>query len=327
MLFRSAWLNAILTGVTDYALVRLDRQGCVDEWNASIARITGFSSDTILGKPFSIFYPGGGTTPDRVLDRLREADESGWSLDEGWRVKADGTRFWGSAMISPLRERPAGAFEEQAPLHRLCATPDEPAYCLIIRDITDKREASEIQRKATTCDHLTGIANRRTFFEAAELELERGRRAPRALSLILFDADHFKNVNDTYGHPAGDAVLRHLAAMLTATFREVDVVGRVGGEEFAVLLPSTGLDGAAAVAERLRLIVAGQSVDVDGVRIPFTVSAGVATIDDPSMGLDALMKRADVALYAAKAAGRDRVECWSPRLDPRKETPRARHAA
>ena len=311
-----AWLNAILTGVTDYALVRLDKEGRVDEWNPGIARITGFESDAILGRPFSVFYPGGGTTPDRVLDRLREADESGWSLDEGWRVKADGSRFWGSAMISPLRERRDVACPGQGPSTTGTTAPDEPAYCLIIRDITDKREASESQRRAATCDHLTGIANRRTFFEAAEVELERGRRAPRELSLILFDADHFKTVNDTYGHPAGDAVLRHLAAVLTATFRDVDVVARVGGEEFAVLLPSTGPEGAATVAERLRLTVASQPVTVDGVSIHFTVSAGIATTDGHSMSLDALMKQADIALYAAKAAGRDRIECWSSALAP-----------
>jgi diguanylate cyclase (GGDEF)-like protein len=113
---------------------------------------------------------------------------------------------------------------------------------------------------------------------------------------------------------------------LTGTFREVDVVARVGGEEFAVLLPSTGLDSAATVAERLRLAVASQPVEVDGVPIHYTVSAGVATTDDHSMGLDALMKQADIALYAAKASGRDRIKCWSPALDPRTSTSSAHHA-
>ncbi len=309
-----AWLNAVLQGVTDYALVRLNQDGCVDEWNPSIGRITGFGSDAVLGKPFSVFYPGGATTPDRVLDRLREASESGWSLDDGWRVKADGTRFWGSAMISPLRERPelaAAGAPGPAPVDAI----DEPAYCLVIRDITDKREASEVQRRATSCDHLTGIGNRRAFFEAAEVELARDRRAPRELSLIMFDADHFKTINDTHGHPAGDAVLRHLAALLTGTFREVDVVARVGGEEFAVLLPSTDLSGAAAVAERLRAAVAAHPAVVDGVPIHYTVSAGVASLDGSQTSLDALMKHADRALYAAKADGRNRVQCWTPTPD------------
>ena len=305
-----AWFNAILSGVTDYALVSLDGRGRIDDWNTSIGRVTGFDRGAVLGQPYSIFYPVDATTPDRVLDRLREADDNGWSLDDGWRMKADGSRFWGSAMISPLRDRPnSGAVA-------LPSVDDEPAYCMIIRDITDKREASETHRRATTCDHLTGIANRRAFFEAAETELERWQRWPRKLSLVMFDADHFKRVNDTHGHPAGDAVLRHLAVLLSATFRQVDVVARVGGEEFAVLLPSTDAEGAAAVAERLRLAVESQAVEVDGVPIRCTISAGVATMHADVADLDALMKRADQALYAAKAAGRNRIECWSAAMVP-----------
>jgi diguanylate cyclase (GGDEF)-like protein/PAS domain S-box-containing protein len=300
-----AWFAAILTGVQDYAFVSLDGEGHIDEWNESIARVTGFGAGQVIGQPFSLFYPPDATTPDRLLDRLREADDSGWSLDDGWRTKADGTRFWGSAMIAPLAPRndPSGL-----PRAETDARPSERAYCLILRDITDKREASEAQRRATSCDHLTGIANRRAFFEAAELEIERRKRSPRPLSLIAFDVDHFKRVNDTYGHPAGDAVLRRLATVLASTFRQVDVVARIGGEEFAVLLPSTGLEAAVLVAERFRRAVEAEPIEVDGIRIACTVSGGVATMDDGSSALDLLMKRADRALYKAKSGGRNRIE-------------------
>ena len=325
-----AWFNAILTGITDYALVSLDAHGRVSDWNPSIGRVTGFERAAVLGQPFAIFSPPDATTPERQQDRLCEADANGWSLDDGWRMKADGSRFWGSAMVAPLRDRPAPhglagwaglpssglaglpSSGPAGPASGSPAGPDEPAYCLVLRDITDKREASEAQRKAIACDHLTGIANRRTFFEAAELELVRGKRAPRPLSLVLFDADNFKRINDLHGHPAGDAVLCHLAGLLSDLFRQVDVVARVGGEEFAVLLPSTDAAGALAVADRLRQAVASHALVVDGVPIPVTVSGGVATLDDPGIGLDGLMKRADQALYAAKAAGRNRIECWSP---------------
>ncbi len=296
-----AWFNAILTGITDYALVSLDARGRVAEWNASIGRVTGFSAEAVLGQPFSIFYPADAVTPDRLQDRLREADDNGWSMDDGWRVRADGSRFWGSAMLAPLRfrEEPAGgAVERRA---------DEPAYCLVVRDISDKREASEQHRLASACDHLTGLANRRSFFEAAEIELERARRSPRPLSLVLLDVDHFKTVNDTYGHPAGDAVLRNLGEVLTASFRQMDVVARVGGEEFAVLLPSTDLAGATAVANRLREAVEAQTVQVDGATIRYTLSGGVASLGEDMPGLDTLMKKADRALYTAKAAGRNRI--------------------
>jgi diguanylate cyclase (GGDEF)-like protein len=238
-----------------------------------------------------------------VHDRLREADQNGWHLDEGPRLRADGSQFWASTIISPLPDRDL-----------LLDEPDAPAYCMVVRDISDKREAIERRRKSVFNDHLTGVANRRAFFEAAELELTRNRRQPRPTSLILLDADHFKRINDQHGHPAGDAVLRALGQLLASMFRQVDVVARVGGEEFAVLLPSCGLDDALAVAERLRAQVARHAVVHDGGEIGCTISAGVAACEGESLTLEALMKRADQALYAAKAGGRNRVQRWSPAL-------------
>ena len=298
-----AWCNAVAAGVTDYTLVRLDAAGLVCEWNTTVGNLTGMTCKDVLGKPYSLFSPEQAITPDQVLDRLREADADGWSLDEGWRIKADGSRFWGSMMIAPL---PKSALERDA--RPFLDDDKEPAYSLIMRDISERREASEQHRLATACDHLTGIANRRAFFEAAEREIARRKQSPRSLSLVMFDADHFKTVNDTYGHPAGDAVLCHLAKLLTSTFRQVDVVARVGGEEFAVLLPSTDLQTALKIANRLRENVASQAVEVDGVKIRFTVSGGVASMDESISGLDALMKLADKALYQAKASGRNRIQ-------------------
>jgi diguanylate cyclase (GGDEF)-like protein/PAS domain S-box-containing protein len=298
-----AWLNALLTSISDYALVALDREGRVSDWNETIGRVTGFDA-SVVGRPYSVFYPDDSTTPERLQDRLREADANGWSLEEGPRLRFDGSQFWGSAMISPIPDRDPDALD------------DEAAYCLVLRDISDKREAIAKRRKSVFCDDLTGVANRRAFFEAAELELTRNRRTPRPTALILFDADHFKHINDRHGHPAGDCVLRQLGLALSSTFRQIDVVARVGGEEFAVLLPSSTLAGAATVAERLRQLVAGQPAMCDGVPIAYTVSAGIAAIDEgETVDLDTLIKRADQALYAAKANGRNRVECWNGEPD------------
>ena len=305
-----AWFNAILSGITDYALAGLDARGKLTEWNPSIARVTGYGPEAV-GQPYSIFYPADGMTDERLLDRLRDADKDGWSLDEGKRARADGSAFWGSALIAPLPER-----------DYVDGEPVGPAYCLILRDITDKREATERRRREAFGDHLTGLANRRAFFEAAEQELTRSKAVPRPTSVIVFDADHFKAINDRHGHPGGDAVLQQLAAILGETFREVDVVARIGGEEFAVLLPSTDLPRAAVVAERLRSSVASQAVHFDGSRIGYTVSAGVACLVDGEGGIDLLLKRADQALYAAKRAGRNRVERWRPELGAAPAYPR-----
>lgn len=300
-----AWFNAIMTGISDYALVSLDKAGIVEDWNASIGRVTGFAREELVGKPYSVFFPSGATTPDSLLDRLADAEANGWSLADGEQRRSDGAVYWASTMIAPLHLQDGAEMGDATD----DAAPDA-SYCLIIRDITDRREASENHRRATACDHLTGLANRHAFFDAAAVELERMRRMPRPLSLILFDADHFKKINDRYGHPAGDAVLRELAAAMTATFRQIDMVARVGGEEFAILLPSTGLDAAMLVAERLREVVAAQVLRIDGAEIKFTVSGGVATMQESVLGLDSLMKRADQALYAAKAHGRNRIEAW-----------------
>ena len=305
-----AWLNAILTGISDYALVSLDRGGRINEWNDSIGRVTGFGASAALKQPYSLFDVAGATSAERLADRLREADANGWSLDEGWRVKADGSRFWGSAMIAPLPERDA------APPWPALAVQDESeaAYCLVMRDISDKREASEKYRQAMDCDYLTGIANRRAFFEAFDRELERSRRLPRPIVLLLFDADHFKAINDRHGHPAGDAVLVHLATSLVAAFRPSDLVARIGGEEFAVLLPSTSVAVAHELAARFCQRLAGAAVQVDGVPIACTVSGGMALADDGAPSPDQLLRRADQALYAAKAQGRNRIVCWHPAL-------------
>jgi len=304
-----AWLNAILQGMTDYALVPLNSDGGIEQWNESMERVTGLDEAAVVGRSYSIFFPEGAATKEGLADRLHEADQNGWSLQEGYCRRAGGTRFWASTLITPLRIRGGDAAFAGA-LH--VDLPEDHSYCLVIRDIDEKREASESRRKALLCDHLTGVANRRAFFDAAELELSRMKRSPRPLSLVLFDADSFKSINDRYGHPVGDAVLRHFALMLQETFRQVDIVARIGGEEFAVLLPSTSMPEAFAAAERLRAAVEASWVDIDGVRIAYTVSGGIVSADANVSGLDELIKRADAALYEAKEAGRNRIRTWHP---------------
>ena len=191
---------------------------------------------------------------------------------------------------------------------------DERAYSLVIRDVSDRRESTEALRRSVACDHLTGLVNRRALFETCELELQRWRVAPRPLSIVLIDADHFKRINDDHGHAAGDTVLRHLAAGLSATFRAMDIVARLGGEEFVVLLPGCTEDAAATIAQRLCQIISEQTVSVNGANLRYTVSVGVATMDATVRDVESLIERADLAMYRAKAAGRNRVERWQPGL-------------
>ena len=172
-----------------------------------------------------------------------------------------------------------------------------------------ERHAAELQRLART-DPLTGMFNRRQFFEVGLQEFSRARRYGNTLSLLMLDIDYFKVVNDTRGHPTGDRVLQRLAEIMSTVVREQDAVGRLGGEEFAVILPETELAGALASAERLRAAVEQAEIACatgDGYVVRVTVSIGVAasTADDASF--EAVLARADKRLYAAKETGRNRV--------------------
>jgi len=159
-----------------------------------------------------------------------------------------------------------------------------------------------------TTDILTGIPNRQALLARLRDEIERTTRYQHQLSIVLIDIDHFKRLNDAYGHAAGDAVLRQVAQALAASIRSVDAVGRYGGEEFMVVLPETSADTAASIAEKLRRIVARQKVRLeDGSRVQVTISAGVAGGLGSHLRLDALIRDADAALYSAKALGRNQV--------------------
>lgn len=177
-----------------------------------------------------------------------------------------------------------------------------------IQDITERKTLLEKLELQANRDYLTGLSNRRHFLEQGEIELSRAKRYGNALSIFMLDIDHFKRINDTHGHKAGDLVLQKLSTVCQQTLRTVDIVGRIGGEEFAVLLPETDAGQAAEVGERLRENIANSNVILDaGLPLQFTVSIGIATLKDNSINLDMLLNLADQALYDAKNSGRNRV--------------------
>lgn len=176
------------------------------------------------------------------------------------------------------------------------------------RDITSQKQTEATLRDLAHHDSLTGVANRRYFFERANQEFSRTRRQPTPLSIAELDVDYFKQINDRYGHAVGDEVLKSLCAISQRLLRETDIFARIGGEEFAMLLPDTNLDGAMRLAERLRRAIADNKISLSSGEFSCTVSIGVAMLNSSDTCIEDCLMRADSAMYRAKQNGRNRVE-------------------
>ena len=181
------------------------------------------------------------------------------------------------------------------------------AFAVIV--VAMAKERMELKhKKSALSDPLTGIANRRAFFDEAVARLDPAHKDPRPLAVLLFDLDRFKRINDRFGHAIGDKVLRLFTEKAQANLRPADLVGRLGGEEFAAIMSGVELSTAFMLAEQVRIAFAAAARVVDGHRVSATVSAGIALLAASEADIDSLLARADQALYVAKARGRDRVE-------------------
>lgn len=169
--------------------------------------------------------------------------------------------------------------------------------------------------KSASTDGLTGLLNRRAFKDEASQAISSAIRHRQDLACIIFDVDHFKRVNDTYGHAAGDEVLRAVAEACRAVLRAEDRLGRIGGEEFAIILPQTGREAAGVVAEKVRTAIAAQTVAWNGGSIGVTASLGLTSLSIVAKDIDTLLAQADVALYRAKSSGRNRCIDWGAGTD------------
>jgi len=294
--------EAHLRGVAEYArmlfeagldpLATVDRDGRITDVNRAFEKAAGLPRQDIIGSRFPDYF----AEPEKAVAALDAAVSRGVATDAPLRLRhRDGTHIdvlYNFTIFRGGDGRPGGVFASA-------------------RDLTDRLKAARELEILATTDSLTELANRRHFLNLAESEVSRSSRYHRELSLFLIDIDHFKRVNDTHGHGAGDEVLRAVAGLFRKAVRSHDVVGRMGGEEFAVLLPETRADQAAILAERLRRAVFERTVVVRGVEIRCAISVGVAGLR-PGESLDDFLIRADSALYDAKNAGRDRVVVDSP---------------
>lgn len=184
----------------------------------------------------------------------------------------------------------------------------QPLRVVIARDLSECKLAEAALQRMAHIDELTQVLNRRGWMEHLQPLLAHARRYQHPIALLSIDADHFKRLNDTYGHPGGDAILRALAHTLQANLREVDVLGRMGGEEFAIALPETSIEGAQTVAQRLLHAIRHSTVQYEDHEIRFSISIGASVLQVGALdSLPQALKRADAALYQAKRQGRDQL--------------------
>jgi diguanylate cyclase (GGDEF)-like protein len=179
------------------------------------------------------------------------------------------------------------------------------------QNVTDRKLVEFELAKLAATDPLTGLPNRRFFLDIANREVDRVRRFSVPASVAMIDIDHFKDINDTYGHAAGDEALRHLATSFKSALREVDVLARLGGEEFALLLPGTNENGAQSLAEKMRAVLSSTPVSAGKSTFRLTASFGATDLLSDDLDIAAALGRADAALYAAKRSGRDCVKTFS----------------
>lgn len=283
-------LRTVIDTALDGVMI-IDHLGRIEVFNPACERLYGWRRDEIIGREVGLIASD--EFRAEVLAALDAATPS-----------ADGMIGLTREIEAPRRD--GSTFHAQLSVSRNIRG-DHRFHVVIVRDITEEVKAREELFAYATLDSLTGLRNRRHFLEGVETEFARARRLQRTLSFLAVDADHFKGVNDRYGHATGDAVLRTLADLCRRNVREVDLVGRLGGEEFAIAMPEAEIELAVRVAERLRSAVAESVVLVDGVEVTLTISVGVATLSDGDGTLAMLMSRADDALYEAKRTGRDKV--------------------
>jgi diguanylate cyclase (GGDEF)-like protein/PAS domain S-box-containing protein len=265
--------------------IAITSKGKFVDVNGQLTQMLGYKQNEMIGQPITDFIAP--EDRDRVMANIRNGTESNVQLEI---LRKDGSRVTVEAHGQTIVQ---GGI---------------PMRLTALRDITERKIFEAELKRQARIDHLTGVSNRGYFMIQAELELSRAIRYGKPLSLYMLDIDYFKKVNDSYGHKIGDLVLIKLAEVCRQTLREVDIIGRIGGEEFVILLPETDLVEATEVAERLKESIAKSKVPLEGgLPLHFTVSIGVTSLVSKDDNLDVLLNLADKALYQAKEQGRNRV--------------------
>ena len=281
-------LHLLAEELRDYAIIPLGREGGVQAYNRSVARIFGYEESAIIGQAMSMLYP----TPQRTADRLTELLE----------VVARRGRFEESTEL----QRANG---QSFPAHLVVVgLPEAAGYFALIRDLTAAKGNFSQLHALATVDQLTGLTNRQHMFDLGRVEYRRWKRYGVPLSLLLVDIDAFSNLNAQYGQSVGDSILRYLANLLRATARDVDSVARIESDLFALMLVNTPVEGAVALAERIRTSLQGSPLRAQGLNLQVTLSQAAAAANSRTIDFEQSFDGIEQRLKIAKAAGPDRID-------------------
>ncbi len=304
------WMAQMLQTV-DVGLVVLDADNKILLWNSFMESHSGIRSSQAVGQNLKQLFP---QLPHAWLQRKLDAVfKLGSPAYSTWEQRA---RLFEFTSYRPLTSATHLMYQNLTwmPLKGIDNTTSQ--VCLLVYDVTENalsklqlEQANAELAQLSRTDRLTGLYNRGYWEECLKQEFLRQQRSAEPASLIIFDIDHFKKVNDTYGHTLGDEAIRQVAQQLKSTARITDLAGRYGGEEFVLLLPSTSAEGAYEVAERLRKAIEAAVIQQGDLQLKITVSLGVSSYQSSFDSARDWLEAADQALYRAKNSGRNRSCC------------------
>jgi len=302
------WLMEMLHTI-DVGLVVLDRQYNVQIWNGFMENHSGLLPREVKDKElFSLF--------DEIPKEWfkRKAESVFLLKNKAFTIWEQRPYLFKFQNYRPITGSAEHMYQNTTFIPLMSATGLVTHLCLLIYDVTDnainKQELEKVNAELgvlSQTDGLTKLFNRSHWESCLAAEFKRWSRSQSGSSLVILDIDHFKNVNDTYGHTVGDEVIRHLSQLIKEHARETDTSGRYGGEEFVILLADTPLENAEIFAERLRKKVAGSIVTHNGIDLSYTISLGIAEVDSSIKTYEKWIENADTALYRSKEGGRNKV--------------------
>jgi diguanylate cyclase (GGDEF)-like protein len=302
------WLMEMLHTI-DVGLVVLDRKYTIQIWNGFMENHSGLLPREVKEKVIFDMFP---EIPKEWF--VRKSEAVFMLKNKAFTIWEQRPYLFKFQNYRPITGTADYMYQNTTFIPLMSSTGEVTHLCLIIYDVTDNATHKKDLEQANSelailsqTDGLTKLFNRMHWENCLKAEFKRWTRSQNPSCLVMIDIDHFKNVNDTYGHMVGDEVIRHISGLIRHHVRETDVSGRYGGEEFAVLLADTTLENAQVFSERLRLEIEKSVVSYNDIEVKYTISLGIAEIDESIKNYEAWIECADAALYRSKEAGRNRT--------------------